>query len=91
VMQSLVGEIKKAVQYFVSENPQFGKPKQLIVSGGLTSLPDLIAYLTKEFDMEILVANPFLQIQIPAESQKVIVDYAPFYSVAVGLALRESI
>lgn len=91
VMQSLVGEIKKAVQYFVSENPQFGKPKQLIVSGGLTSLPDLIAYLTKEFDMEILVANPFLQIQIPAESQKVIVDYAPFYSVAVGLALRENI
>jgi len=37
------------------------------------------------------VANPFLQIQIPAESQKVIVDYAPFYSVAVGLALRENI
>lgn len=91
VMQSLVGEIKKAVQYFISENPQFGKPKQIIVSGGLTSLPGLMVYLTKEFDMEVLVANPFLQVQIAAESQKAIVDYAPFYSVAVGAALRENI
>lgn len=91
VMQYIVGEIKKAIQYFVSENSNLTKPKQMIISGGLTSLPDLMSYLTKEFDMEILVANPFSQVQVQPEFQKVVVDYAPFYSVATGLALRDSV
>jgi type IV pilus assembly protein PilM len=89
VMRSLVEEINKAIQYFVSENSQLGKPKQLIISGGLAGLPDLMPYLTKEFDMEILLSNPFLRITVPPESQKLVLGYAPFYSVAAGLAMRE--
>jgi type IV pilus assembly protein PilM len=88
LMRILVSEIKKAVQYFVSENLNLGKPKKMILTGGLAILPDLLSYLTKEFDMEIAIANPFLNILVPDEFQKMISDYAPFYSVAVGLAMR---
>lgn len=88
VMRSLLDEIKKAIQYFISENSVQEKPKQIIISGGLAGLPDLMSYFTKELDLEVLVGNPFLRVEVPPELQKSVIDYMHLYGVAIGLALR---
>ena len=83
-----MGELKRAIQYFVSENGGTEKPKLLVISGGSVGLPGLIPYLTKELELEVVIGNPFARIEIPVEVKKNVVNYAPLYAVAVGLALR---
>ena len=51
-------------------------------------MPEAIATLTNLLGIEIIVGNPFAKISVDAQAAKSLENYAPLYSVAVGLALR---
>ena len=88
VLKLVVDEIKKAVSFYQSE--QKGEaPTMIQISGGTSGMPEIITALTSLLGFEVSVANPFNKIKMDPEIAKKLAPYAPLYSVAVGLAMRE--
>jgi len=88
VLRLVVDEIKKAIGFYESE--QKGEaPTSVLISGGGSGAPQIINELTEMLGIEVSIANPFGKITLDAETAKKLAPYAPLYSVAVGLALRE--
>lgn len=88
VLRLVVDEIKKAVSYYLTEE-KGENPSALIVTGGTSAVPEIISMLTKLTGIEVLAGNPFAKTKVdPATAQK-LAPYAPLYSVAVGLAMRD--
>lgn len=88
VIMLVVDEIKKAVNYYLSEE-KGESPSSLILSGGSSGMPEIISEVSKAIGMEVLVGNPFSKIKIdPVLAQK-LATFAPLYGVAVGLAMHE--
>jgi Tfp pilus assembly PilM family ATPase len=52
-------------------------------------MPDIITALTGLLGVEVSVANPFSKVKMDPSIAKKLAPYAPLYSVAVGLAMRE--
>ncbi len=88
VLRLVVDEIKKAISYYQSEE-KGDAPSAIFVSGGTSGMPQIISMLSELLGMEVLVANPFSRIQVDPETAKKLAPFAPLYSVAVGLALRD--
>jgi len=85
VMESVVAEIRKAIEFYATENQ--ARVNRIVLSGGGAYLPDLVTYLGGVFGgMEVMVGDPFVTatatrgVEIPQERAA--------YSVAVGLAVR---
>jgi type IV pilus assembly protein PilM len=88
VLRLVVDEIKKAISFYQSE--QKGEaPSVVQVSGGTSGMPQIITTLTELLGIEVSIANSFAKIKMDAETAKKLVPFAPLYSVAVGLAMRE--
>jgi type IV pilus assembly protein PilM len=88
VLRLIVDEVKKAISFYQSE--QKGEaPTAIEVSGGTSGMPQIITSLTELLGIEVSIANPFTKVRVDAETAKKLAAYAPLYSVAVGLAMRE--
>jgi type IV pilus assembly protein PilM len=88
VLRLIVDEIKKAVSFYQSE--QKGEaPTAIQISGGTSGMPQIITSLTELLGIEVSIANPFAKVKIDPETAKKLAPYAPLYSIAVGLAMRE--
>lgn len=88
VIRLVTDEIKKAVSYYQTEE-KGDAPSAMVISGGGSGMPDIISAFSELLGIEVLVANPFSKIKIDPETAKALAPYAPLYSVAVGLAMRE--
>ncbi len=88
VLRMVVDEIKKAINYYQTEE-KGEVPSAVIISGGTTGMPEIITSLSSLLGMEVLIGNPFARLNLDPETAKKLAPYAPLYSVAVGLALRE--
>jgi len=51
-------------------------------------MPGLAPALTNLLGLEVTVGSPFSKIQVDPTAAQSLANYAPLYSVAVGLALR---
>lgn len=85
VMESLVTEVRKAMEFHAVENGS--RVSRVIISGGGAYLPELTTFLGTKFEgVEIMVGDPFAYakpgrgVSIPSEKAA--------YAVAAGLALR---
>ncbi len=87
VLSSILTETKKSLAFY-SEKYKDDPIKQIVISGGTAKLPGLNAFLAKNLGLEIVIANPW-KVLIPQDVPKEIIDDAPSYAVAVGLAMRE--
>lgn len=88
VLRLVVDEIKKAISFYQSE--QKGEaPTAIEVAGGSSGMPQIIRTLTELLGIEVSVANPFAKVRLDPETAKKLAPYAPLYSIAVGLAMRE--
>lgn len=81
-------EIKKAIQFYQSEEKS-NPPASVIVTGGSSGMPELISSLTEMLGMEIVMGNPFAKLSLDAATAKKLQGFAPLYSIAVGLALKD--
>ena len=86
VFKMVTDEVKKAVQFYLSEE-KGESPTSVILSGGTSGMPDALSLLTKTLGYEVLIANPFTYVSLSPEVAKSILPFAPLYSIAVGLAL----
>ncbi len=80
----LVTELRKAMQFFTSQNPQ-ESVKRIVLSGGSAVLPGFVQFITDELGTEVLVAAPFANAAgtIPQEVNH------PAMAVCMGLLARE--
>lgn len=87
IFRVVAEEIKKVIHYYkIEEKGQ--TPTTLILSGGTSGLPGIGPALTKLLGIEVVIGNPFAKVQIDPTAAANLANYAPLYSVAVGLAMR---
>lgn len=81
----LVTEVKKALQFWVNQNPQ-ESVKRVVLSGGSALLPGLVQYVTEETGCEVLVSAPFTNAtgDIPQQINQ------PSMTVCMGLLSRSA-
>lgn len=87
ILQSILSETKKSLAYYNEKNVE-DPIKQIIISGGTAKLPGFNAFLARNLATEIVIANPW-KLLVSQDVPKEIIDEAPSYTVAVGLAMRE--
>lgn len=65
--------------------------ERIILSGGSSKLPGLQSFLGKEFDCPVELFNPFRNIYFNEKlyDRDFLMEMAPVFSIAVGLALRK--
>lgn len=86
----LVGdELKKGIHYYQAE-AKGDQIRSVILSGGAAGMPDITAFLTQYLGLEVIIGNPFAKVDVDPEAVKSLTGYAPYYSVSVGLAMRET-
>lgn len=88
VFRTIVDEIKKAINFYQSEE-KGEAPTSAILSGGTAGIPQIITVLSNSLGIEVSVANPFSRVKVKEEVLKKIAPYAPLYGIAVGSAMRE--
>lgn len=89
VFKIVADEMKKAIYYYMSEE-KGDSPASAVLAGGSAGLPEVAGALTKMLGLEVVVGNPFAKIEVDPEALRSLSGYSPLYSIAVGLAMRES-
>lgn len=80
----LVGEMKKAVQFFVNKYPQ-ETVQRIVLSGGTASLPGLVQEIANQLGAEVLVASPFTGVEASVPET---INH-PSMTVCMGLMMQE--
>jgi len=87
IILSIIEETKKAIVFFNRKYPN-SKISHILLAGGSALLPGISTFFTKNIGIETIVANPWNVLathdSIPGE----ILNEAPAYAVAVGLAMK---
>jgi len=89
IMSSILEEIKKALAYYTDKYKNDQPIKQIFLSGGTARLPGIDLYFTNNANIETIVANPWKILAPGQQIQKEVLDNAPDYTIAVGLAMRD--
>ena len=89
VFKIITEEIKKSIHFYQTDD-RGEMPTLIILSGGSAGLPEIGTTLTKLTGMEVVIANPFAKIAVNPDTLQKLSPYAPLYSIAVGLALKEN-
>ncbi|PIS22107.1 hypothetical protein COT50_03775 [candidate division WWE3 bacterium CG08_land_8_20_14_0_20_41_10] len=91
--ETLINEIKRTINFYTTRNT-FCTFNRVLYSGGAVTMPGLLSFSAENLGMEVELANPFTGLdfspKILAQKEKLI-NLGPLYTVAVGLALKESI
>lgn len=88
VVNSLVTEIRKTIDFYLMELKYSASIDELIICGGTANAKGLLAYFSKELQREVKLGDPWVNF---SHDEKVrIIDRASAvqYSTALGLALR---
>lgn len=88
VFRIITEEIKKAIHFFQSEE-KGDPPSSILISGGVSNMPELSSELTTALGIEVALADPFAKISLEPEMKKSLAPYSSLYGIAVGLALRD--
>jgi type IV pilus assembly protein PilM len=88
--EEVVGDISRSLEYFRSTAFQ-EDVHEVVLSGGGALVKGLPSLLTERVGLEVKLANPFKNINIPAKFDVAYIeDVACIASVAVGLAIRRA-
>jgi len=85
-LQSIVEEIRYSINIFKSQNNK--NIEKIILSGGSAYLNKISEFFSQELATKVIVSNPWKRIAYPADLEPALVEVAPRFSVAIGLALR---
>lgn len=81
-------EMKKAIHFYQSEE-KGELPSSVILAGGTAGMPEAASTFTKLLGIEVVVGNPFSKVNVDPQAVSQLAGYAPLYSIAVGLAMRQ--
>jgi type IV pilus assembly protein PilM len=88
VFRMVADEMRKAMHFYQTEE-KGQKPTSIILAGGTSGMPEVVNSLTRLLGVEVVVGNPFFKVQLEPQISQNLAGYAPLYSVAVGLAMRD--
>lgn len=88
IFRVIVEEIKKAIQFYKSEE-KGDAPTSIVLTGGASTMPGIVPFLTQNLGIETVVGDPFGKVTMDDETKKSLENYASLYSAAVGLAMRD--
>lgn len=87
VIEVMVNEAKRVILAHEAQNRQ--RPvKRVVLTGGGAQLPGLVRFLTNFLGLEVQEADPWVSVGVDPVLKTKLAAEAPFYSVAVGLGLR---
>ncbi len=87
VAENITSEVQRSIDFYsaTSADPS---PSHIYLTGGTAQLRALKTALENRMGVPISVADPFRNIQVPAQDRDYLMSIAPSAAVAVGLALR---
>ncbi len=88
VLLSIVAEIKKATSFYTERYKNERAIAQILLSGSSAKVLGMDVFFAKNCGIETVVANPFVKLGI-ASAPKQVLDHAPEYTIAIGLAMRD--
>ncbi len=84
--EAILGKIKNIFdEVYLEDKEKVGK---VILTGGGATLAGFVDYLSKELDLPVELANPFINIAYPPTLEGALKKLGPGFTVAVGMALR---
>ena len=86
IISIIISEIRKINESYSRANKK--NVKKVILTGGTAGLPGLITNFSKELDVPVEIGNPWENILNDKALNESLKENSPFFSVAVGLALR---
>lgn len=86
ILNAVVAEVKKSLAFYQQKYKDL-PISQIILTGGSANLPGIDAFFAQNSGIETVVANPW-KILAPQQVPKDVIDNAPDFVVAVGLAMR---
>lgn len=90
IVKVVIDELKKAIQYWLSE--QQGAPVEIAaLTGGTAGLPEVSPIVADTLGIEVTIGNPFAQVSKDEVAARQLSGFAPIYAIAVGLAKREGV
>jgi len=88
IMDTIIGEMKRALAFY-TEKHKDERVEVTLLSGGTAKLPGMVVYIAQNVGVEAQLANPWVGIK--RDPRFAVLDKeGPTFTVAVGLALRES-
>ena len=85
IAKDLLGEIRKSVDFYISQNPD-KMITRILMSGGGSQIINLDKYISQELKLPLEIFNPLKSI---GDSEAVPAETAILFSVAAGLGLRK--
>lgn len=90
LLDNVVDEIKRSVDYFYQNNPG-RKVEKVVITGGPAAIPEMPVYLANALGLAVEMGNPWQKISYANEFSDRLSGMALSYSTAVGLALRNMV
>ena len=84
-----VAEIRRSIDYYLTQATQVGNISKLIIAGNGANLNNIAGYLERGLQAKVEVGNPLSQVKISSKlSAKALTVEESSMSIPVGLALR---
>jgi type IV pilus assembly protein PilM len=88
VIDVIVTEAKRVIVAHETQNKQ--RPvKRVVITGGGARMPGIVRYFASYLGLEVAEADPWGAVEVDPQLKQKLSAEAPFYSVAVGLALKD--
>lgn len=88
ITEVIVTEAKRVILAHEMQNRQ--RPvKRVVLTGGGARLPGVVRYFASFLGLEVAEADPWVAVEVEPNLKQKLATEAPFYSVAVGLALKD--
>ena len=88
VLNMIIEEIKKTMDFYSTKH--HGEVVKFItLSGGAAAIPEIVGQISTKLGIEVNMADPFARVILDESQKKAIGITGPFYSVALGLSMRE--
>lgn len=89
ILHEMVTEIRRSLDFYRNRANGLGA-QQVLICGGTAKLPGLAGFLTANLEVPVVVGNPLEFLSSgPKTDAEYLRDVGPFFSVSVGLAMRE--
>ncbi|MCK5412896.1 MAG: type IV pilus assembly protein PilM [Candidatus Pacebacteria bacterium] len=82
----IISELKRTNDLHFINNKK--KIKKIILTGGTIGIPRLVEHLSEELEILVEIGNPWKGVMCDPSLSNKLEKNAPFFSIAVGLALR---
>ncbi len=87
-LTTIANEIRRVMKYYLDRGANKRPIEVLMISGGSASMPGLVDYLSKELNIQVIIADPWAGLTVK-HLQAVSKFDAPMYTTAIGLARME--